>query len=285
MSNTVEEIGKRLDVASTGTPADAELRALRHALDSAYGYLNAPAAKAPRWLAVDHGGGVRSIYAGEPMRHCLEVDASVLCERFGTRLVAAFLRLMAGTGRIASLLHLIRLNSNHAPPKSVAKERNFQLAALLTWAYLNELTVVLNDLSGAGIARHLTDPKPWAVLQQLQRHWERDARATMRDNVMFHLGFKDETQKQMDEQAKAHMPLPLVERDVGHADTFMRFTAGDALVMTASGLGLSDFDDLAREAVDMYGPLFESVHDILSDLLRQLGARLPDVVRHNVTLV
>jgi len=249
------------------------------------GFVEGPVAKGMFWRATYYGGGVRIVNAGDPVRQTLEVDASVLSHRYGARLVAALLRVMAGVNRIAALLHFIKLNSEHVDDGSVSSERNFHFAALLTFAYLKELFEALGDLSGAGIKRHLRELDPWRQLQDLETYWITGNRKTVRNEVMFHLGDIGPATKSIEAQADARFTLPLLDSDPDPTGMPARFTAGEALVMTASGLTLMDYAEIATRAVASYGPLVTSVFRIMDDLLRQCGANMPALESRPVTLI
>ena len=268
--------------------ADDDVRALRAAVNEARGYVLDPYARGHRWAAIYYGPGVRRVWGGEPTRHKIEVDARMLCDRFGVKLVASLLRVTAATSRIAGLLHLTRINSESPPHDTLSEERNFHLLALLTFAYLKELTRALSDLSSAGIERKLSNTDPWRQLQDLRRHWETGPRAKVRDEVMFHVGHQKDVEAALSTQVAAAPWLasfPLQETDADSNDGFMRYTAGEALVLTSSGLTLSDLDEVARDAVEVFGPLLDSVFRILDDLLRQCGAQLPATQRIPVRLL
>jgi hypothetical protein len=285
MSVAFDRIEEAMQVVSKGSPADGELKALRDAVDSSHGHVEGPVASGGKWIAHYYGGGVRIVITGEPERQCLDVDAAVLRNRFGAPLVGALLRVMAGVSRIAALLHFIKLNSKYVGPDGIAFERNFHFAALLTFAYLKELSEALNGLSAAGIKRHLTDQDPWRQLQELERYWVSGKRSTVRDQVMFHLGNAGDVAATVTAHAEAGWLLPLFETDSDSTGMPMRFTAGEAAVMTASGLTLADFVEIATNAVASYGPLVTSVMCIMDDLLRQCGARLPGMETRSVTLL
>jgi hypothetical protein len=282
MSKAFDRVEACIVDASTSSPSDAARKALRDAVDEERGHVLDPYATGSQWAAIYYGGGVRRVWGGEPLRHKLEVDAKVLCDRFGVELVAALMRVLAGTNRIAALLHLTRLNSRNAVRDSVAGERNFHFAALLTFAYLKELTRALDALGAAKISLRLTDQDPWRQLQALRQHWERGTRAQVRDDLMFHLGRRDETEAEL-KKSVAGGPgseaalLALVETDPDHPDAFMRFTAAEAILLKAAGLELPELSEIARDAVEVFGPLFGSVQRILDDLLRQCGAQLPSL--------
>jgi hypothetical protein len=282
MSKAFDAVHSSVGAVSLTSPSDAERKAVRDAIDEARGYVLDPYATGERWVAVYYGGGVRSVWGGAPLRHKLEVDAKVLCDRFGVELVAALMRVMAGTNRVATLLHLTRLSARNAPEDSVAAERNFHFAALLTFAYLKELTRAIDALGAERISLRLTDQDPWRELQALRKRWERGKRAKVRDALMFHLGEKEETEAEL-RRSLASIPqgepsfLPLVESDPDHRDAFMRFTAAEAILIKAAGLDLPDLSEITGDAVGVFGPLFASVQRILDDLLRQCGARLPSL--------
>jgi hypothetical protein len=156
---------------------------------------------------------------------------------------------------------------------------------MLSFAYLKELAEVVKDLSAAGIERALTDTGPWRKLQELQRYWERGTRSTLRDDVMFHLAWKGVAETELAKLAGEGWALPLFEHDPDPTQFHTRFTAGEALVMTASGLTLADFREIVTEAVESYGPLVNAVMRIIDDLLRQCGARMPDFEMHEGSFV
>lgn len=255
------------DSSSRTSLQEAFLKARGYAVDGITG--------ATRTLTTYYGGGVQGVFTENPDRLLLEVKIKPLCERFGAPIVANLLRAMAGANRIITLLHFIQLTLQHVPPASVAFERNRQFASMQTFAYLKELSGVLNDLRRVGIERHLTDRQPWFTLQTLQSHWERGSRKTLRDDVLFHLGWPTETRRAVEKEAQTDERVVLVEGDADRIALHSRFTAGESLLLVACGLKLSDFREIVESGATAYDPLFDSLEAIFDDLLRQCGAKLP----------
>jgi hypothetical protein len=217
MSECFDKVETAVRAAGAGGATDAERTALRHAIVRALGHVAAHV-EGTDFRMTDYGEGVRSVVAGTPPRLSIEVDCKVLCDRFGPRLVANLLRVMAGANRIAAALHFIKLNSRHVVEDSVAYQRNFHFAAIMTFAYLKEVSRALDDLSSAGIKGQLTDQGPWLKLQELRQHWERGARKTLRDDVAFHLGHSDATRVQVEKYVAAGERIALFQVDEDRSD-------------------------------------------------------------------
>ncbi len=178
------------------------------------------------------------------------------------------------------MLHFVRLNSEHVHENSVAQERNHRVAAMITLGYMNELTGVLDHLSNAGIKVALRDPAPWLELRDVQRRWKRAARVTLRNEVLFHFGTRQKTTASIEKWAEAPNRVTLIEQDLGHGPWGVSYTGGDGLVMDAAGLPISEFVAVLEDAVNSYGPVLASLSRIVDDLLRQCGARMPELALH-----
>jgi hypothetical protein len=285
MSRAFDEIESCIATVTHDAHADSEIQALRHAVDMARGYVSPVLADAYRWRSIDVGGTAQITVWGEPQRQTVYVEAKSLCDRFGARLVAALLRVMAGLDRIASLLDFIRLNATHVRQNSIEYERNFHFAALESFAYLKELSEATTDLSGAGIERALRDTDPWLQLKAIQREWRGALPSAVRNEVMFHLGNLEEVTTYLQQCAQSAQRMPLLESDVDGKGLETRFSAGSLAVLLAGGLTLADYGGLADRAVQSYGPLVSSVARIADDLLRQCGARLPALETRMIRLL
>jgi hypothetical protein len=285
MSLRFDEVHKCLYAAATSSASEADRGALRDAVDRARGQVVGAIAAGTNTAIAHYDGGVRRMVVGEPPREVLEVDVGVLRERFSADLVGGVLRLMAGGNRIAALLHFIKLNATHVAKDSVAFERNFHFAALMTFAYLKELSRVLEDLGAAGIKGKLSDVAPWTELHRLRQHWERGIRKTLRDDVIFHLGWRDPASKEIEKWANDHERVSLLELDQQRSGMDLRYSAGESLLMSACGLTLADLRSIIEDGVDAYSPLFLSIARIVDDLLRQCGARLPPLALHETDLM
>jgi ribosome modulation factor len=285
MSLRFDEVYGCLSAAADASASDAHFRSLQDAVDRARGQVLGAIASGSRAVVAHCGGGVRRVVAGDPARELLEVEVRILRDRFGADLVGGVLRLMAGGNRIAALLHFIKLNSTHVVRDSVAFERNFHFAALMTFAYLKELSRVLDDLSAAGIKGNLTDAAPWTELHRLRRRWEGGIRRTLRDNVVFHLGWRDEAGAEVEKWATDGERVALLELDHERTGMDFRYSAGESLLMSACGLTLADYRSIISDGVEAYSPLFLSIARLVDDLLRQCGARLPDLVGQETELL
>jgi len=174
------ELGKIFDdlelharSAAGPNATEVERNNLRNAFLGARGSVSGAHAAGRRTITIDHGGGARQSLGWYPLRASFEVEARVLSDRFGPQLVAHLLRVLAGATRIAALLDLIGLNTEHTKRDSARRERNFYTAALLACAYLKEISNTIDSLGGTGTCRRLTDPAPWVAVQNLAKDWHK----------------------------------------------------------------------------------------------------------------
>ena len=256
---------------------DESFRELRGAAFRARGITEGVDAKSVRTIETPLGGEVYGVAYLPSGRVRLVANVKVLCECFGAPLVANLFRVLAGADRIASLLHLIRLNGKHVPHDSVAYERNFHFAAVQILAYLKELSGPISQLSVLSLADRLTNTEPWDQLLELMKRWKSKTSTEFRDDVVFHLGHAKETTTVVERLASRGQSTIVLEWD-GADRSDQRYVAGEELLLEAVGLTMDVFDDLIRDGVQSFGPLFTSISLIVDDLLRQCGAtRMPSL--------
>jgi hypothetical protein len=227
-----------------------------------------------RFRAVDRGGGVRAIQTEGPDRLALDTELPALCAKFGSELVANLLRVHAGANRFISLLHFLQLNTEHVTRESVAWERNFHFAALQILGVYREISIALGQLGNTGIKRHLTDTAPWTQLQRICKRWRQDAPTRLRNSVLFHLGFPDDTRAALEKKRHAGDRVLLIENDPNKNHMHSRFTGGEDLLLAASGLQLEELEDTIEDSLDDFDAFFTGLEVITRDLLKQCGARL-----------
>ena len=262
------------EFARTGF-GEVEKKKLRKAMLQARPLIVGAIANGTRSRTTDLGGGVHRIVAGEPARDVIEVEIKSMTATLGSKLTAALLQVLAGTNRVAAMLDFIRINGASHPEDSSIRERNFHVGALMTLAYLKELSRAIDALAGAGIKRELADLAPWVELQNIRRIWEREPHSKIRNAVMFHLGDLEETVPKLEEFAKDDERLPIAQNDVESVGIGSYYPAGETLLLNAAGVDIVDFDMIVSDAIAAYEPLLVSVFRIMNDLLRKCGARMP----------
>ena len=194
--------------------------------------------------------GVRGFRNEDPDRSGVEVDLDVLCRRFGSDLVANLLRVHAGANRVISLQDFVRLNTEHIANGSVEHERNLHFAALQILGVFRETAVALGHLNGTGIKRVLTDPTPWLALQSMQRRWSRHVPEHFRSSVLFHLGFPHDVRVALERKINKSPYMVLFENDLTDEHLSFRFSAGEDLLLMASGLRLEDIEDIVEDSLE-----------------------------------
>ena len=276
MRTRFDDLGRDLHAYAASPSSDALRRSLREAIHNARGHTVGALASVTRTQTRWEGGGVRFIFTESPDRTLIDAEAKVLSDAYGPRIVANLLRVMAGANRLCSVLHLLKLLNEQASRESVSYERDLYFLAMLSFGYLKEVAEAIGGLEEAGIKRKLLEAgEAWTKMQLLKREWEAGSGKGVRDDIVFHLGWTNESANVVADDARSGQTLTLMQMDGSRKHIDSSFPAAESMLARASKLTMVDFVGLIEGSFEAYNTLFDGIALILRDLLTQCGARLP----------
>jgi hypothetical protein len=169
----------------------------------------------------DSGAGPWSVEARDPEK---------LRAALGDVLLLPFAELFVWTDRLTTIGHLIHLNSQHVPDKSVAQARN--LATLVAYAVgvMFEASHAIVKLRRAGIAGLIPQSIEWRELDALRKRWRDLAPLKdLRNNIAFHAS-EEKIRDGLDRYIARRRRLILVNGD-GKLNMHSRHNLGPELLM------------------------------------------------------
>lgn len=204
-------------------------------------------------------------------RLTLEVkDLPWLREEMGERVLVAFLRCFVWADRITSIWHFHHWNTTNLPETSVAFARNLQTLVWQTAGALREAALAINGLNKAGIKGILTNPVHWDELRAMAKRWDTTKRLVdIRNKVGFHVD-PATIAAGVEEASRMDQRLIVTAGDSIKGITVSR-RLGLELLLSGTGMTLSEFDDLMKTIVDDSNRFGDLVELVFWDTLASLG--------------
>jgi fructose-specific component phosphotransferase system IIB-like protein len=225
------------------------------------------------WSAQYRGGGVRISVDSDRGLHEWQVTLSVLREHFDDNIVANICRALAGVDRLASLVSLANLNSQ-LPDGSHHRNRNLPTIALYLLGTMREIGRVLDDLSRARIKRALSDPAPWARLEEVRKRWMGDQAGEVRNGIAFHLCYKSADAVRGLQRLAERKDQATIVASVGDRIADASHPLGDEVLFAAVEMSLAELEAFLLQAPEDAAHFALDLRLVIYDLLRQCGARV-----------